>query len=114
MRPPLSLSLPVAAHVSRVFCSLALVLLVVHVVFILLFGFKSPVKVFATVAYTCLMIAGILNVFGATTYLSLTAYLGGWVGWGVVLTLLSGVMQNIAAIIMIVPIQQGRVEYTTT
>ncbi|KAK7466777.1 hypothetical protein BaRGS_00037142, partial [Batillaria attramentaria] len=100
-------------YVARLFCSVAFILIFVHVVFLVLFGFRSPLKLFATVAYCCLMAAGILNVFGPVAYMSSARRFSATVGWGGVITLLSGIAQIASAVLIIVPMRQGKIEYTT-
>lgn len=101
-------------YVARLFCCVALILLVVSAVFLLMFGYKDARKIYATVSYCCLESAGILNFFASVSMMSRVGAFAASVGWGAILVLVAGIMQIVASLFIIIPVRRGQVEYITT
>ncbi|XP_076442543.1 uncharacterized protein LOC143281291 [Babylonia areolata] len=106
---------PAHAYAARFLTIYQLIAVIVGIVLLCLFAFKSPRQSWAKSGYSLLLSAGILGFVGAVIFIgrekSLDYYGYVSVSWSGILVIFAGIIQVVSAVLIILPIRRGEVEF---
>lgn len=108
-------STPVHAYVGRFCTSCQMIAMIAAIVLLCLFAFKSARQNWAKTGYSLLLSAGILGFLGSVIFVgrekSLDTTGSVNVSWSASMVIFASILQIISAVLIILPIRKGQVEF---